>query len=190
MKPVMRWRNWETARPETVKVGDDHTEAEAAIERVEERLHKLMSSRKPTRTPDSFHKELGKLVWNECGMSRNADGLRAALDRIPSLREEFWETVSIPGSGEELNQTLEKAGRVADFLELAELMCIDALHREESAGGHFREEHRTEEGEARRNDEEFSYVAAWEYTGDLSKPTLHKEQLEFDYVKPTQRSYK
>ncbi len=177
-----------TTKPESIDT--DHREAEAAVERVGERIGKLFGAKSPKRTPDSFHKELGRLMWNECGMSRTADGLKKAADRIPALREEFWETIKVPGSGEELNQTLEKAGRVADFLELAELMCIDALHREESCGGHFREEHQTPEGEARRDDERFQYVAAWQYTGDLSKPTLVKEPLEFEYVKPTQRSYK
>lgn len=123
-------------------------------------------------------------------MARNDAGLRKALRRIPELREEFWQNVKVPGEGGELNQELEKAGRVADFFELAELMCIDALHRTESCGGHFREESQTEDGEAKRDDENFSYVAAWEYTGNLAKPELHKEPLIFEYVKPSQRSYK
>ena len=124
-----------------------------------------------------------------CGMARNEAGLRKALDRIPELREEFWSDVKVPGTGEELNQKLEKAGRVADFLEFAELMCLDALHREESCGGHFREESQTADGEALRDDENFSYVAAWEYTGEDSRPVLHKEDLEFEYVHLAQRSY-
>jgi len=172
------------------KIADDHAEVRAAVGRVNERLKRLVSAPKPSRTPDSFHKELGRLVWDECGMGRNAEGLRKALARIPELREEFWNGVRVTGSGAELNQTLEKAGRVADFLELGELMCLDALHREESAGGHFREEHQTEDGEAKRDDENFTYVAAWEHTGDLSKPKLNKEPLTFEYVKPAQRSYK
>jgi len=172
------------------KVADDHPEVKAAVGRVTERLKKLTSAPKPSRTPDSFHKELGRLVWDECGMSRTANGLKKALARIPELREEFWNGVRVTGSGEEFNQTLEKAGRVADFIELGELMCIDALDREESAGGHFREEHQTEDGEARRNDEDFSYVAAWEHTGTLSQPKLNKEPLTFEYVKPSNRSYK
>lgn len=142
------------------------------------------------RTVDSFHKELGHIMWDDCGMARTDASLKNALERIPELRAEFWENVNVPGSGEELNQSLEKAGRVADFLELGELMCIDALHRTESCGGHFREESQTEDGEALRDDEHFSYVAAWEYTGPNNKPVLHKEQLEFDYVHPSQRSYK
>jgi len=123
-------------------------------------------------------------------MSRDAAGLKSALERIPAIREEFHKNLRVVGGGEELNQQLEKAGRVADFLELAELMCLDALKREESCGGHFREEYQTEEGEAKRDDDRFQYVAAWKYTGDLSKPELNKEPLGFDYVHPAQRSYK
>src|SRR5438094_46420 len=123
-------------------------------------------------------------------MARNDAGLRKALDRIPELRDEFWQTVRVPGTSEELNQSLERAGRVADFLELAELMVFDALHRAESCGGHFREESQTPEGEAQRDDDNFSFVSAWEFQGVGAEPTLHKEQLEFDYVHPTQRSYK
>ena len=129
-------------------------------------------------------------MWDKCGMARNAAGLREALNRIPALREEFWRNVNVPGSDAELNQALEKAGRVADFLELGELMCRDALHREESCGGHFREEHQTEDGEARRDDERFAYVAAWEYAGPDRPQQLHKEPLEFEYVHLAQRSYK
>jgi succinate dehydrogenase / fumarate reductase flavoprotein subunit len=142
------------------------------------------------RTVDSFHRELGKIMWDKCGMARNATGLRDALARIPELREEFWQNVNVPGSDAELNQALEKAGRVADFLELGELICRDALHREESCGGHFREEYQTEDGEALRNDEQFAYVAAWEYAGRGAEPKLHKEPLEFEYVHLAQRSYK
>jgi succinate dehydrogenase / fumarate reductase flavoprotein subunit len=142
------------------------------------------------RTVDSFHRELGRIMWDHCGMARNAAGLQEALARIPELREEFWRNVNVPGSDAELNQALEKAGRVADFFELGELMCRDALHREESCGGHFREEHQTEDGEARRDDERFAYAAAWEYTGELASPRLHKEPLEFEHVHLAQRSYK
>jgi succinate dehydrogenase flavoprotein subunit len=145
---------------------------------------------KGSRTVDSFHRELGKIMWDKCGMARNAAGLREALERIPALREAFWRTVNVPGSDAELNQALEKAGRVADFLELGELMCRDALHREESCGGHFREEHQTEDGEARRDDERFAYVAAWEYAGADKPQQLHKEPLDFEYVHLAQRSYK
>ena len=142
------------------------------------------------RTVDSFHRELGHLMWDYCGMERTDEGLRKALDRIPELRREFWSDVKVPGSAATLNQSLEKAGRVADFLELGELMCLDALHRTESCGGHFRAESQTDDGEAQRDDENFSYVAAWEYTGQGQAPVLHKEDLVFDYVTPSQRSYK
>jgi len=145
---------------------------------------------KGTRTVDSFHRELGNLMWEYCGMSRTAEGLKMALEKIPKLREEFWRDVNVPGSADTLNQALEKAGRVADFFELAELMCLDALERRESCGGHFREEYRTPDGEALRDDEHFAYVAAWEYTGDGARPVLNKEPLTFDYVHLAQRSYK
>src|SRR5262249_44176512 len=125
-----------------------------------------------------------------CGMERTEEGLRKALELIPALRAEFWERVNVPGSGDDLNQSLERAGRVADFLELAELMVVDALHRTESCGGHFRAESQDQDGEAKRDDVNFSYVAAWEWGGTEDLPTLHKEALEFDYVHPTTRSYK
>jgi succinate dehydrogenase / fumarate reductase flavoprotein subunit len=142
------------------------------------------------RSVDSFHRELGVLLWNQCGMARNAAGLASALEQIPRLREEFWRDVRVTGAGEELNQQLEKAGRVADYFELAELLCRDALHREESCGGHFREEHQTLEGEAKRDDERFSYVAAWQWQGEGRPQALHKEPLEFERAHPSQRSYK
>ncbi|MDJ0975122.1 MAG: fumarate reductase/succinate dehydrogenase flavoprotein subunit [Planctomycetota bacterium] len=156
---------------------------------VNERTRKLLT-RKGKRTPDSFHKELGKIMWDECGMSRNAEGLKQAIQRIPELREEFWESVRVTGAREELNQTLEKAGRVADFLEFGELMCRDALQREESCGGHFREEFQSEEGEALRDDEKFAHASVWEFKGDGAEPALHKEELEFENVTLTTRSYK
>jgi len=142
------------------------------------------------RTVDSFHRQLGRIVWDYCGMSRNAAGLETAIGEIQALREEYWQNVRVPGTGADFNQTLEKAGRVADFFELAELMCVDALHRKESCGGHFREEYQTPDGEAQRDDEHFSYVAAWEYRGAGKPEALIKEPLEFDYVHPSQRSYK
>jgi succinate dehydrogenase / fumarate reductase flavoprotein subunit len=142
------------------------------------------------RTVDSFHRELGELMWEYCGMERTAAGLQKALDRIPALREEYWQRVKVPGSSATLNQSLEKAGRVADFLELAELMCRDALHRTESCGGHFRAESQTPDGEALRDDDRFSYVAAWEFAGVGAPPVLHQEPLAFATVHPTQRSYK
>ena len=145
---------------------------------------------KGKRTVDSFHRELGKLVWDYCGMSRTASGLEFAMGKIRELRDEYWQNLNVVGSADELNQSLEKAGRVADFFELAELMCLDALNRNESCGGHFREEYQTAEGEAQRNDDEYSYVAAWEYAGAGRDPLLHKEPLTFEYVHPSQRSYK
>ncbi|MCC6666322.1 MAG: fumarate reductase/succinate dehydrogenase flavoprotein subunit [Polyangiaceae bacterium] len=171
------------------KVDEGHIEVKKAVADVEERIEKLLGIG-GDRSPDSFHRELGNIIWNNCGMARNAKGLEGALERIPALREEFWQNLKVTGTGESLNQTLEKAGRLADFMELGELLCRDALARDESCGCHYREEHVTEEGEAARNDADYQYVAAWEYTGDVSKPALHKEALEFEYVKPVQRSYK
>jgi len=166
-----------------------HPEVKRTVTEVEARIEKLLAIG-GKRTPDSFHRELGTLMWDYCGMARTAKGLQFALDKIPELRDEFYSDLSIVGGGEELNQMLEKAGRVADFFELAELTCRDALDREESAGGHFREEYQTEDGEAKRDDDAFSYVAAWEFTGQTDSPKLHKEPLTFEYVHPSQRSYK
>jgi len=145
---------------------------------------------KGTRSVDSYHRELGKIMWDYCGMSRTASGLQQALSQIPELRQKFWNDVKVLGTGEELNQSLEKAGRVADFFELAELICRDALERNESCGGHFREEYQTPDGEAARDDENYSYAAAWEYRGENQPPVVHKEPLTFEYVHPAQRSYK
>lgn len=156
---------------------------------VTERINQLIGS-KGQRTPDSIHKELGRLMWNECGMARSAEGLTKALERVPELKHEFESNLRIVGKGEELNQTLEKAGRVYDFLELSELMCIDALDRTESCGAHFRIESQTPDGEALRDDEHFSYVSAWEWKGGGSPWVLHKEPLTFEYVHLAQRSYK
>ena len=139
---------------------------------------------------DEIHKQLGKIMWDKCGMGRNEAGLKEALREIPKLRVEFWNNVMIPGSADTFNQELEKAHRLADFLELGELMCSDALRRKESCGGHFREEYQTDDGEAKRNDEKFSYVAAWEFKGVGKTEELHKEPLIFENVKPSQRSYK
>ncbi|MFI6071257.1 fumarate reductase/succinate dehydrogenase flavoprotein subunit [Actinoplanes sp. NPDC051343] len=171
------------------KISQDHDEVVAARTAVQEKVHKLLSI-DGDRTVDSFHRELGHIMWEYCGMERTEEGLLKAIGLIKGLKEEFWQRVKVPGTGEQLNQNLEKAGRVADFFELAELMCIDALHRRESCGGHFRAESQTPDGEALRNDEEFSYVAAWEYYGADGKPTLHKEDLDFEYVHPSTRSYK
>jgi succinate dehydrogenase / fumarate reductase, flavoprotein subunit len=174
---------------ELKKVGTDHERVREMENRVQQQTEKMLAI-KGKRTVDDFHRALGKLVWDQCGMARTAKGLKEAKAKIPNLREAFWQDVKIPGTGQELNQELEKAGRVADFLEFAELMVGDALHREESCGGHFREEHQTEEGEARRNDKDFAYVAAWEFKGVGRESMLHKEQLTFENVALTQRSYK
>ncbi|MFN2324687.1 MAG: fumarate reductase/succinate dehydrogenase flavoprotein subunit [Gemmatimonadales bacterium] len=175
-----------TAKLEPVSA--DHPEFRGAVEAARAQVTKLLGIN-GSRTVDSFHRELGRIMWDYCGMARTAEGLRTALEKIPALREEFWRDVRVTGSGEELNQALERAGRVADFLEFGELMCVDALHREESCGGHFREEYQ-DDGEARRNDDAFSYVAAWEYTGDTAAPRLHKEPLTFEHVQLATRSYK
>jgi succinate dehydrogenase / fumarate reductase flavoprotein subunit len=171
------------------KVDVSHPEFRLVEAEVAARTRRFLDI-KGTRTVDSFHRELGKLMWEKCGMARNAQGLAEALTRLPELRAEFWQNVNVPGSDVELNQALEKAGRVADFLELGELICRDALHREESCGGHFREEYQTEDGEARRDDENFAYVAAWEYLGPDKPQRLHKEPLTFEHVHLAQRSYK
>jgi succinate dehydrogenase / fumarate reductase flavoprotein subunit len=160
-----------------------------AVAAVQARTNRLLSI-KGTRTPSSFHRELGQIMWTYCGMARDATGLQKALELIPRLRDEFWQDLIVPGQGAELNQTLEHAGRVADFLELGELMCRDALHREESCGGHFRTEYQTPDGEALRNDERFAYVAAWEYAGEGTAPVLNKEPLVYENIKLSQRSYK
>jgi succinate dehydrogenase / fumarate reductase flavoprotein subunit len=170
-------------------VSPDHVEVRATERDVQERTQRLLSV-KGKRSVSSFHRELGKVMWEYCGMARDAAGLRKALGIIPELREQFWKNLFVPGTGEELNQSLEQAGRVADFFELAELMCIDALHREESCGGHFRVEHQTPDGEALRHDDEFTYVAAWEYAGEGESPILNKESLVFENVALSQRSYK
>ncbi|MDX1621232.1 MAG: hypothetical protein R3320_09595, partial [Nitriliruptorales bacterium] len=171
------------------EVETSHPAFKDAEDGIRDQVDRFLSI-KGTRSVDWFHRELGKIVWDYCGMSRSKAGLEKALSEIPALREEFWKDVRVPGSGSSLNSSLEKAGRVADFFELAELMCIDALNREESAGGHFREEHQTEEGEAQRDDENFNYVAAWDKAPQATEWELHKEWLTFDYVKLTQRSYK
>ncbi len=165
-----------------------HPAFEEAEKNVRERITNLMNI-KGKQSVESMHKRLGKIMWNKCGMARNAQGLQEAINEIRELRKEFWSDIRIPGEINEMNPELDKANRVADFIELGELMCIDALHRNESCGGHFREESQTEEGEAKRDDENFSYVAAWQYQGETGWQ-LHKEQLEFEVAKPTQRSYK
>jgi succinate dehydrogenase / fumarate reductase flavoprotein subunit len=166
-----------------------HPEFAKALEDVNAKTKRMLSI-KGKRSVDSFHRELGLLVWDKCGMARTREGLNEALTKIPALREEFWNNVTIPGSSDAVNPELEKAGRVADFLEFAELLCLDAREREESCGGHFRSEYQTEDGEALRNDQDFAYAAAWGYTGDFAKPELNKENLEFNEVKLAVRSYK
>ncbi len=177
------------ARGGPLNVPESHPEVVATRQQVTGRLDQLLTIG-GRRSPDSFHRELGQVLWEHSGMARNAAGLARAKERIGALRKQFWQDVKVVGQGSELNQQLEKAGRVADFLELAELLCVDALHREESCGGHFREEHQTADGEALRDDEHFQYVAAWEHRGDDSPEQLHQESLEFEYVQPSQRSYK
>ena len=173
----------------TPRMSTDLPEFKEAEEGVRERLTRLMEV-KGNQPVDKFHKELGRVMWDYVGMSRNEKGLKEAIEKIRKIREDFWKNVRIPLTMYELNTELEKADRVADFLELAELMAIDALHRNESAGGHFREEYQTEEGEALRNDDEYMYVAAWEYKGPDQAPELHKEPLKFEYIKVQTRSYK
>lgn len=172
----------------TKPISTNHEAFVQAENEVKDQINRLLSV-KGKYSVDHFHKKLGKIMWNKCGMARNAKGLQEAIEEIRALREEFWKDVKVPGSDKEFNPELEKAGRVADFLELGELMCIDALHRNESCGGHFREEYQTEDGEALRDDENFSYVAAWEFK-ESGKWELHKEELKFENIKVAQRSYK
>lgn len=171
------------------KISTDHEAFKAAENRVKTQISKLLSI-KGNKTVDEFHKELGKIMWEYCGMSRNAEGLTKAKSLVKALKAEFWKDVKVVGVNEELNLTLEKAGRVADFIELGELMIDDALMRNESCGGHFREEYQTPEGEAKRDDENYAFVAAWQYMGENQEEVLNKEELVFENVKLTQRSYK
>ncbi|MBC7873037.1 MAG: FAD-binding protein, partial [Ferruginibacter sp.] len=172
----------------TAAISTDHPAFGETEKAVSDRINTLMNI-KGKQTVESFHKRLGKIMWNKCGMARNEQGLTEAIAEIQALKKEFWSDVRIPGDVNNMNPELDKAGRVADFIELGELMCLDALTRNESCGGHFREESQTEEGEAKRDDENFSFVSAWEYKGE-SNWQLNKEVLEFEIVKPTQRSYK
>lgn len=176
------------ARTKLEKVEDDHPEVIASIESVKARIDKLMNAPKPTHSPDYFHKKIGTILWAACGMSRDEGVLKAAITNIKELKSEFWENIKVTGRESDFNQTLEKAGRVADFIELGYLMCIDALGREESCGAHARLEYLAESGDAMRDDENFSYVAAWEHNN--ADPTLHKEHLNFEFIKPTLRDYK
>lgn len=177
------------AGEERKAITTDAPEFTEAENRVKEGLNKLLSVNGKT-TVHEFQRELGLIMWNHCGMARNEQGLKEGIEKIRELRKRFWSDIKVPGSGEELNQNLERAGRVADFMELGELMMEDALHRRESCGGHFREEFQTPEGEALRDDDNFAYVAAWEYKGPDQKPQLHKEELKYESVKLSQRSYK
>ncbi|AXH97271.1 fumarate reductase/succinate dehydrogenase flavoprotein subunit [Ornithinimicrobium avium] len=171
------------------KVAEDHPDVQDARRSVSDRVERFLSVG-GTRSVDSYHKELGKIMWEKCGMERTDAGLREAIEQVRALRQDFWDNVRVLGTADGLNQSLEKAGRVADFLEMGELMCIDALHRRESCGGHFRAESQTEDGEALRHDDEFAYVAAWEWGGDGGTPVLHKEDLTFKAIELKQRSYK
>jgi succinate dehydrogenase / fumarate reductase flavoprotein subunit len=171
------------------KISEDHPAVVEARTQVEDRVNRFLSIN-GNRSADSFHKELGHIMWEYCGMERSEDGLRKAIDMIRELKAAFWSDLKVLGTADSLNQSLEKAGRVIDFIELGELMCIDALNRRESCGGHFRAESQTEEGEALRHDEEFAYVAAWEWGGDGSDPVLHKEDLIYTAIEMKQRSYK
>ncbi|MCS7008828.1 MAG: succinate dehydrogenase (quinone) flavoprotein subunit, partial [Chthoniobacterales bacterium] len=171
------------------KVDPNHPAFQEAVQSIEKFTNRLLSVN-GSRSVDSFHRELGLLMWNNCGMARNRKGLEEAIEKIQKLRDEFWKNVRVLGQGDCMNQSLEKAGRVADFLEFAELMCRDALMREESCGGHFRTEYQTPDGEALRNDEEFSFVACWKFEGVNKDPTLIKEPLNYEFIKPTTRSYK
>ena len=171
------------------RVAADHDAFREAESAVQSRIDRLLAV-KGKQTARELHRQLGHVLWDHVGMARNDAGLRHALEAIPKLREEFWQNVAVPGSPNNSNKNLEYAARVADYLEFAELLALDALERAESCGGHFREESQTPDGEALRNDEQYSYAAAWEFTGVGKRPALHKEALTFEYVKPTQRSYK
>ena len=176
-----------TVKPGEVK--DDHEAFKASADAVKADIDKLLSIN-GTKTPSEFHRELGKIMWEKVGMARSDESLKEALKLIPALRDEFWKNVKVVGTNEQFNQELENAGRLADFFEFAEILAKDALNREESCGGHFRTEYQTNDGEAMRNDEDFCYVAAWEFKGAGVEPELHKEPLKFDNVKLAVRSYK
>jgi len=173
----------------TPRFSTDLPEFEAAEKEINDQLNKLLSI-KGKRSVDDFHKQLGRIMWDKVGMGRNEQGLKEAIEEIPALKAEFWKDLFIPGELDSYNVEVEKASRVADFLELAELMARDALNRNESCGGHFREEYQTPDGEALRNDTDYTYVATWEYTGDDKAPNLHKEPLKFEVVELKQRVYK
>jgi succinate dehydrogenase / fumarate reductase flavoprotein subunit len=171
------------------KLSTDHAAFQEAAANSQARIDRILNV-KGKRTMRQFHRELGRIMWDYVGMARNEPGLRTAIESIRTLRDEFWKDVTVPGEKSNMNPALDYAGRVADYMEFAELLALDALHRNESCGGHFREEFQTPDGEARRDDEGYSYVAAWEFTGVGAQPVLHKEPLEFQEVHPSQRSYK
>jgi len=177
------------SRTRHAAVPPDHPEVRAAVGAVEGRLARLLAV-KGKRTPTSFYRELGRILWEGCGMARSRPSLERALGQIPALRDEFWRNLTVTGEAGELNQCLELAGRVADFLELGELLCLDALERDESCGCHFREEHQTPDGEAVRDDERFCHVAVWEHAGEGQRPVRHQEPLEYEAVHLATRSYK
>lgn len=169
---------------------EDHVEVLSAVNKVKSRIHKLLNAPDAKHPPEYFHRRLGQVIWDHCGMSRDPAELKKALKELPELRRQFWREVKVTGSGEQFNQTLERAGRIADFLELGELMCMDALDRNESCGSHARTDHLTDDGEVQRDDDNYSYVAAWQHSGDASSPILHKEQLRFEFIHPSVRNYK
>ena len=173
----------------TGAIPTDYTEFEEAEKSVKDKMDFFVNN-KGSKSVDNFHKRLGKVMWNKVGMERSAEGLKEAIKEIQDIRKEFWKDITVPGSAESLNQELEKAGRVADFLELGELFARDALEREESCGGHFRSEHQTEEGEAVRDDKNFAYAAAWEFKGEPSEAVMHKEELKYENIELKTRSYK
>jgi succinate dehydrogenase / fumarate reductase flavoprotein subunit len=177
-----------TQKPGSAPSGDEQPFHDS-VKMVEDMTARLLNT-KGKETVNHYHKRLGKIMWDHCGMARTKEGLEKAIELIPELREEFWANVNVPGSADSLNQSLEKAGRVADFLELGELMCRDALTREESCGGHFREEYQHPDGECLRNDEEYAHVAAWEYQGEGQVPKRNVEELNYETVKMSTRSYK
>ena len=178
------------AQQKPIDMAFDYPEAQETIENCQDRINSLMNAPEPQTTPDEFHRQLGKIMWDACGMAREKSTLENAISQIKTLRDEFWRHIKITGDDKDLNQTLERAGRIADFFELAELMCIDALTREESCGCHARVEHIGEDGEAQRHDDDFSFVAAWQYSGNMSMPVLYKEDLHFEFVRPSTRNYR
>ena len=178
------------AQQKPIDMAFDYPEAQETIENCQDRINSLMNAPEPQTTPDEFHRQLGKIMWDACGMAREKSTLENAISQIKTLRDEFWRHIKITGDDKDLNQTLERAGRIADFFELAELMCIDALTREESCGCHARVEHIGEDGEAQRHDDDFSFVAAWQYSGNMSMPVLYKEDLHFEFVRPNTRNYR